>query len=155
MKKVLLILSTSRTSEKAVDFAVKKAKELGAELVALYILETGLANELFDRFTDIGFIGDRPSSQISEAIMKEYRQRGYEELGKVQIKAMEEGVSFEPLMEQGEFIQKALEVIEQRDVELAVVTRRRKGAFLRYFSRSLADELKDEAPCEVVIFDEE
>ena len=71
-------------------------------LVALYLLEAGAANDAFDTFSDIGFIGDKPSAQVSEAIMKEMRQRGYEELGRVQIKAMEEGVAFEPLLEDGE-----------------------------------------------------
>jgi nucleotide-binding universal stress UspA family protein len=115
VKNILLVLSTSRTSEKALDFAVETAKREKASLVALYLLETELANEVFDRFSDIGFIGDRPSMQLSEAITKEYRQRGYEELGRVQIKAMEEGVPFEPLMEQGDYVEKILEVIRDRD----------------------------------------
>lgn len=154
MKDVLLVLSTSGTSDEVLDFAVDKAKKDGVGVVALYILEAGLANEVFDTFSDIGFIGDRPSTELSESIMKEYRQRGYEELGRVQIKTMEAGVDFEPVMEQGEFVQKVLEEIRKRDIGVAVLVKRKKRAFMNYFSKSLADEVKEKAPCEVVVFSE-
>lgn len=155
VRNILLILSTSRTSSKALEYAVTTAKKEGAKLIALYIIETELANEVFDRFTDIGFIGDKPSAQLTEAIMKEYRQRGYEELGRVQIRAMEEGVDFDPLMEQGDFVEKALDVIGRCNVALAVATRRRQSAFFRYLSLSMVDELKEKAPCRVEVFEEE
>ncbi len=155
MKKVLLVLSTSGTSAEAIDYAVKRAKDENAALVALYILETGLANEVFDTFSDIGFIGEKPSMELSESIMKEYRQRGYEELGRVQVKAMEEAVGFEPLMEQGEFVRAVLDMIKKSGAGVAVLVRRKKKQIFKYFSRSLADEVKEKAPCEVVLFTEE
>ena len=154
-KKVLLVLSTSGTSDEAVDFAVARAKTDGAGLVALYLLETSAAGEVFDTFSDIGFIGEKPSTELSESIMKEYRQRGYEELGKVQIKAMEEGVGFEPLMEEGDFISKVLKLIESTGAYVAVMVKSRKRRPLfKYFSRTLAEEVKERAGCEVVLFTE-
>lgn len=154
MKNVLLVLSTSGIAAEVIDYAARRAKKEGAGLIALYILETGLANGVFDNFTDIGFIGDKPSTELSEAIMKEYRQRGYEELGRVQIKAMEEAVSYEPLMEHGDFVEKTLEVILERECGVAVLVRRQKRRFMSYFSTSHADEVKTKARCEVVIFTE-
>lgn len=154
-KKVLLVLSTSEASDEAVDFAVSRARDEKAGLVALYLLETDAAGELFDTFSDIGFIGEKPSTELSESIMKEYRQRGYEELGKVQIKAMEEGVDFEPVMEEGDFKSKVLNLIESTGAALAVLVKsRKKRPLFKYFSRSLAEEVKERAPCEVVIFSE-
>ncbi|MBI5641909.1 MAG: universal stress protein [Deltaproteobacteria bacterium] len=155
MKKIMLVLSTSGTSDAAINYAVARAKKESAGIVALYILETGLANEVFEKFSDIGFIGDKPSTDLSESIMKEYRQRGYEELGRVQIKAMEEGVDYEPLMEQGDFVTKVLTFIKGLDVKAAVLVKRKRRNFFNYFSKSLADEVKSQAGCEVVIFDEE
>jgi len=154
-KKVLLVLSTSGVSEEAVGYAVERARSDGAGLVALYLLESDAAGEVFDTFSDIGFIGEKPSTELSESIMKEYRQRGYEELGKVQIKAMEEGVDFEPLMEEGDLVPKVLRVIDSTGAYVAVVVKStRKRALLKYFSRSVAEEIKEKAPCEVVIFKE-
>lgn len=154
MKKVLLVLSTSGTPDKVIDYAVGRAKKDGVGLVALYILETGLASSVFDTFTDIGFIGDRPSEELSEAIMKEYRQRGYEELGRVQVKAMEEAVEYDPVMEQGDYVQKTLEFIKERDASLAVLVQRKKKEIFKYFKRSHADEVREKAACEVVVFNE-
>lgn len=151
MKKILLVLSFTGTSESVLDFAVKRAKKDGAELVALYPLKDELANEVFDTFTDIGFIGERPSSQLSESIMKEQRQRGYEELGRVQVKAMEEGVPFEPLMEHGDYVKKVLGVIKRLDVAAAILVKKKKKTFLKYFHRSPVDEVREQAACEVVV----
>ena len=87
---------------------MERAVKDGLGLVVLYIIDHDLADEAFDVFTDIGFIGDKPSSELSASLMREYRQRGYEEFGVVQIKAMEAGVPFEPLMEEGSFVAKVL-----------------------------------------------
>ncbi len=154
MEKILLVLSTSRTSEKAIDHAVELAKEAGAGLVALYIIDTGLTDEIFDKFTDIGFIGDKPSTELSEAVMKEYRQRGYEEVGKVQIKAMEENVDFDAVTTQGDFVDNVLSAVDKHSVKTVVAVKRKVAPFLKYFSKSLVDELTQKAPCEVVVFEE-
>lgn len=153
-KPVLIVLSTSLTPDEAIACAVDRAKKDSTGVVALYLLDTALSKEAFDAFTDIGFIGDKPSSEISESLMREYRQRGYEELGRVQVKAMEAGVGFEPLMEEGEFVAKILDTILKYNIGCAVLLKRRKRALLKYFSLSLADEVKRQAGCEVVVFEE-
>lgn len=154
-RKVLLVLSTSGTPDTVIDYAVERAKKEGAGLIALYILETGLASSVFDTFTDIGFIGERPSEELSEAVMKEYRQRGYEELGRVQVRAMEEAVEYDPVMEQGDYVQKTLDFIRERDVAVAVLVQRKKKDLFKYFKRSHADEVREKAGCEVVVFNED
>ena len=152
-KKVLLVLQTSGTPDEAIVHAVGRAKKEGTAIVALYILESELSKEAFDTFTDIGFIGDKPSSELSESLMREYRQRGYKELGRVQIKAMEAGVDFEPVMEEGGFVATVLDAINRWDAGVAVLIKRRERAsFMRYFSKSLVDTVKEKANCEVEIF---
>jgi nucleotide-binding universal stress UspA family protein len=154
VENILLILSTSRTSQDAIEYAVTLAKREKAKLVVLYIIETELTNEVFDKFTDIGFIGDKPSTQLTEAIMKEYRQRGYEEMGKVQIRAMEENVDFDAVTTQGDFVEKALEIIGRYKIDTVVAVKRKQSAFLKYFSKSMVDELAEKAPCKVEVFEE-
>lgn len=155
MKKVLFVIPPSGATDSAIEEAVKRAKKDGASLAALYLLEAGAASDAFDKFTDIGFIGDRPSAEVSESLMKQQRQSGYEELGRVQIKAMEEGVDFEPLMETGEPVSTVLSLIESMGVSVAVLVKKRQKAIFKYFSRSLADDIKEKAPCEVVVVVEE
>lgn len=152
-KKILLVLSASGTPDEAITHAAGRAKKEGTALVALYVLESGLSKDAFDTFTDIGFIGDKPSSDISESLMREYRQRGYEELGRVQIKAMEAGVDFEPLMEEGEFISIVLDAIDRWDIGAVVLIKpKEKASFMKYFSKSIVDTIKERAKCDVEIF---
>ncbi len=155
MKKILLVLSYSGFSVRAIDEAVIRAKKEKATLAALYLLEGGTAESVFDKFSDIGFMGDRPSEDLSRLLMKESRQRGYEALGKVQIKAMEEGVPFEPLVEEDATVEKVLAVIEKIDPSAVYVLKRKQRAFFKYFTRSLADELAERAGCEVAVITEE
>ncbi len=155
MKRVLLILSTSRTSEEAVNFAINKAQENKLGILALYIIDTDLTNEMFDKFTDIGFIGDKPSTQLIESIMKEYRQRGYEEIGNVQKLAMENNIDFDGVTTQGNFVEEALKVMENYDIDSAVAVKRRVGPFWKYFSKSVVDNLVNSSSCEVTVFEKE
>jgi nucleotide-binding universal stress UspA family protein len=155
MKKILLVLSYPDFSGKAIDEAVRTAKKEKAALAALYLLEAGAAESVFDKFSDIGFMGDRPAEDLSKLVMKESRQRGYEALGKVQIKAMEEGVVFEPLVEEDATVEKVLSVIEKTDPAAVLVLKKKQRAFFKYFTRSLADELAERASCEVTIITEE
>lgn len=155
MKRILLILSTSRTSEEAISFAIEKAKEKGLGVLALYIIDTDLTNEMFDKFTDIGFIGDKPSSQLIESIMKEYRQRGYEEIGNVQKLAMENNVDFDGITTQGSFVEEALKVINNEEIESAIAVKRKVGTFWKYFSKSAVDNLVNSSNCEITIFEQD
>jgi len=155
MKNILLVLSTTRTPQGAIEYAVECAKKDGARLIALYVVEKELANAVFDRFSDIGFIGDKPSTHLTEAVMKEYRQRAYEELGLVQVKAMESAVSYEPVTRHGEYLAQVLEVISENEVDLCVVVRKKSSVITKYFLGSATDALKEAAPCEVRIFEGE
>lgn len=154
MKEVLLVLSAAGAGDRAIDYAVERAKKAGVGLVALYLLEAEPAKEASDAFTDMGFVGEKPSAQISETLIREYRQRGYEELGRVQIKAMEAGVGFEPLLEEGDFASKTLEAARRRDASLVVLVKGKERHFLRYFSKSYTDEVRARAGCEVVVIEQ-
>ncbi|MEK6532047.1 MAG: universal stress protein [Deltaproteobacteria bacterium] len=150
--KILLVLTSAGTPDEAISYAVDRARKDGVTLVALYILTTGPADSVFESFTDTGFIGDKPTTELSEAIMKDFRQRGYEELGRVQIKAMEEGVDFEPMMEQGDVLGNVLKVVDAMDIGAAILVRKKKKPLFKYFSISVVDEIKEKAKCEVVVF---
>ncbi len=149
--KILLVLSTHSQSDRAIDYAVKRASEEECGLLAFFLLESELAEEASERFSDIGFTGDRPTASLSESLMREYRQRGYEALGMVQIKAMEEGVDFEPLMGEGPYVATILGVIEEHNIGLAVIQGRKEKSLFNYFRKGLSTELKEAASCEVVI----
>jgi nucleotide-binding universal stress UspA family protein len=153
MKSILLVLSTTRTPDRAIDFAVARAKEEGLRLVALYVVESELANAVFDRFSDIGFMGDKPSMNMTKAVMKEYRQRAYEELGRVQIKAMESAVDYEPITREGEYLSQVLDIIREYDVDHVVVVRKKLSVISKYFLKPPSELLLEKATCEVKVFE--
>jgi len=149
--KLLLVLSTHSDSDKAIDYAVERAAQEGRALVAYFLLESELAREASERFSDIGFTGDKPSASLSESLMREYRQRGYEAIGRAQIKAMEEGVDFTPLLDEGPYVSTILGAIEENDIGLVVIQQRRETSLFKYFKKGLSAEVKEMASCEVVI----
>ena len=153
--KVLLILSTTRTSPGAVEYPIDLTKRKGGELITLFIIETEVVNEVFETFSDIGFIGDKPSSRLTEAMMREFRQRGYEELKRVENLAKKRGIESHSIIEEGDFIEKALWVIEKYGVDTAVAIKKRRSAIASYFVRSQVLRLKELAPCHVEVFEEE
>ncbi|MDH4227745.1 MAG: universal stress protein [Deltaproteobacteria bacterium] len=154
MKSVLLIFSATRVSEKALGLAVSAAKKDNARLVVLYVIEPEIAEEIFDKFSDIGFIGDKPSEELAEAVMKEYRQRAYEVTGKAQVMAMEEGVGFDALIEQGDFVEKSIETIERYKAGHVIVPKRKLSTLAKYFSRSRVDELVSRLSCKVEVVED-
>ncbi len=155
IKRMLLVLSTTRTSEEAVSYAIDLAAESNAELITLFVLETEVANEVFETFSDIGFIGDKPSSKLTEAMMREFRQRAYEELKRVEDMANRRGIKNESIIEEGDFLEKALWTIEKYRIDRAVAIRKKRSAIARYFVKSQVMRLKEQAPCDVEVFEEE
>jgi len=149
--KILLVLSTHRYSDKATRYAVTRAAKEGRALVVCFLLESELAREASERFSDIGFTGDKPSATLTESLMREYRQRGYEAIGRAQIKAMEEGVDFEPVLKEGPYVTTILDTIEEDAIGLVVIQKRKEKSLFKYFKKGLAEEVKVMASCEVVI----
>ncbi|MFQ5900354.1 MAG: universal stress protein [Thermodesulfobacteriota bacterium] len=155
MKNILLVLSTSRTSPEAVEYALALAKKEKARLITLFIMETEIVSEVFEIFSDIGFTGDKPSMRLTEAMMREFRQRGYEELKKIEDIAKKEGIPCELVIEEGDFLKKALWVMDKYGIDSAVAIKKRRSAIASYFIRSQVLMLKEKAKCPVEIFQEE
>lgn len=155
MEKVLLILSNARTSLKAVEYAIDLAKKKESILIALFIIETEVVNEVFETFSDIGFIGDKPSTKLTQAMMREFRQRGYEELQLVEDLAKEQNVTVDPIIEEGDFLDKALWVIDKYDIGSAVAIKKKRSAIASYFIKSKVLKLEELAACTMEIFEEE
>ncbi len=155
MGKVLLILSNARTSLKAVEYAIDLAKKKNTKLVALFIIEKEVVSEVFETFSDIGFIGDKPSTKLTQVMMREFRQRGYEELQLVEGLAEEQNVTVEPIIEEGDFLGKALWVIDKYDIGSAVAIKKKRSAIASYFIKSQVLKLEEQAVCTMEIFEEE
>lgn len=155
MKKYLLALSTTEYSKEAIDYAIDLARNKEAELKAMFILDSSVPGTVFENLTDIGFIGDKPSTELKEAISKEYEERAKEVLREIKEQAKKSGVPCETLLEEGDFTEKCLEAIARFSADMIILNRSRRSYFSRLFFGSAVDSLLRQAPCEIKIYEEE
>lgn len=148
------MLSTTRQSPKTVELALDKAKGEGAMLTTLFILDSGMPESVFEKLTDIGFTGEKPSKQLQESILTEYRERGKRKVAEIERFAEERGVSFESIIKEGNFTSECLAAIEEKDADLVILTRRKRSNLSRFIFGSPLEEVKMEAGCEMLIVDE-
>jgi len=150
----LLALSTQASSSEAIDHAVSLAGEKGAKLVGLFVLDAAVADAVFDNLTDMGFIGDKPGSDLRDAVVKEYATQATLQLESLLLKAKEAGVECESVLRQGAFAETVLEAIGAYAADMLILTRTRRSMLGRLFLGSNIDGLLRKAPCEIKIFEE-
>ena len=155
VKRIMLVLSTMRQSPKEIEYALQTAKKENAELVALFIIDSNMPGTVFQRLHEMDLIGEKPSEELSKALMGEYRQRGYEKLEEVEKKAKGKNVHCSIYIEEGDFAEEVLKMINKLGVSLVILTRSRRSNISRMFFGSAVDELIKQSPCEVKIVDED
>jgi len=154
-KKFLLALSTTKYSKEAIDYAIDLAKQKEAELKVVFILDSNVPGTIFENLTDIGFIGDRPSTDLKEAISNEYFEQAKQVIVEIKDQSNEMGVECETFLEEGDFGYKCLESIARLSADMIILTRSRRSFFSKLFFGSAVDALLRQAPCEIKIFEEE
>ncbi len=154
MKNILLVLSTTRQSPKTIDLAVERAKKEGARLIVLFILDSGMPDSIFEKLTDIGFTGEKPSQQLYDSILLEYRERGKRKLMEIEEAVSGTGVPVECLIREGDFASCCLDVIREKGADLVILTRKKRSTLSRFIFGSAIEDVEREAGCELVIVDE-
>ncbi|MBE9503944.1 MAG: universal stress protein [Proteobacteria bacterium] len=154
MKNILLVLSTTRQSPKTIELALERAMNEGARLTGLFILDSNIADSIFEKLTDSGFIGDKPSQQLHSSILLEYRQRGMVKLEETKEMAAKKGVSFEAIIKEGDFFNECLEEINKSKADLVILTRKKRSSLSRFIFGSYVENIKKGVDCEVLIVDE-
>lgn len=151
MKRILLILAPSRISSTCVDEAIEETKRRGAELVALFVLDTAISDDVQTRLQDAGFLGEAPSGQFIDAMRREQERQGRGELERIEEAAKSLGVAIRTEFVVGEFVQRSLEAARQESAEAIFVARRDRPRLSRLVGGSPINELKSTAPCAVLV----
>lgn len=149
----LLALSTNVQALGAVDAAVDFAKEKNAELVALFVLDENVPAAIFDKLTDIGFIGEKPGEQLEEAVSAEYGRQAETVVAEVERLAKEKGVACRTSTVRGDFIEKTLEAVAGCAADTLIIVRARRSFVYRLLAGAGFDELVRRAPCEIKVFE--
>lgn len=151
MKRVLLILSVSRVSSSCVDDALTTAERENAELVVLFILDTVGPRGVHESVSHEGFLGEAPSGRLLRALRRERKRQGAGELAAIASRAERRGIECRTDLVEGEFLSRALTAAQTEAPAVIFVAKRERAALARLMSGSRAEELKEAAPCEVMI----
>ena len=154
MDKILLILSTTRKSDKCIKEAVDIASKESAKLVILFVVDNEVPQKIFDSLTEEGWIGGKTTENLFNAVLDEYSVKGKEKILEIEAAAKSKGVHYKSVIKRGTFLDVALSVAEEEQVSLILVTRRKRSRLSRYFFGSAVAELKEKVSCETKIIDE-
>src|SRR3990172_6124633 len=108
MKNILLVLTTTCQVDRAVELAIDKAKNEKANLTALFIIDSSVSENIVSKMSDFGFLGDRPSSDLTHAILKEYRDQGNKKLDEIKWLPDCLWVYFPTIFKEGDYTELAL-----------------------------------------------
>ena len=143
---VMLALSTFRKSEKTVDAAMEKCREI-KKLVVVFVVDINVARYLVgvEEEFSVG-LKETCESELLEKAEKE----GKEQLEKIARQAEQKGFQVQTLVQLGRFALVCLDVANKIHPSLIVTTRSRRPEWVRKFFGSPVDELIAKAGCPVL-----
>ena len=120
-------------------------------MVVLFILDTVMPHDVRERMSHEGFLGAAPSGRLLLSMRRELKRQGINELAEVARAAEKRGITHRTELVEGEFLTRALEAAQAEAPTVILVAKREHAALSRLVSGSRAEDLKDAAPCDVMI----
>ena len=154
MENILLVLSTTRQSPKTVELAIEKVKKEKSSLTALFILDSEMPGSILEKLTDSGFTGEKPSQELHDSILTEYRERGRKKLEEIENLANRMDVPFSAVIREGDFTSLCLAEIKDRRSDIVIITRKKRSSLSRFIFGSPIEQIRDAAECEMIIVEE-
>ncbi len=149
----LMVLSAVGQSTEAIEAAVDFAAAKQASLAVVFIMDEMVAEAIFEKLTDIGFIGEKPGTELESAVSAEYRRQAEEALAEVGRIAKERGVTVTSEITEGEFLDKSLDAVAKYAADILIMIRTRQSWLARTFGSTGISELVRVAPCEIKVFE--
>ncbi len=154
MENILLVLSTTRQSPKTIDLAIEKVKKEESSLTALFVLDSEMPGSILEKLTDSGFTGEKPSQELHDSILTEYRERGRKKLEEIEDLAKRMDVPFSAIIREGDFTSECLAEIKDRRSDIVIITRKKRSSLSRFIFGSPIEQIRDESECEMIIVEE-
>jgi len=151
--RIVMVLSSVGQPLEAIVAAMEFAAAKEAELAAVFIMDETVPAAIFEKLTDIGFIGEKPGTELESAVSAEYRRQAEETLSEMQRSATEVGVSLTTEIVAGDFVEKSLEVVAKYAADTLIIVRTRQSWLARMLARTGTDDLLRLAPCEIKVFE--
>lgn len=153
MIKVVLALSTLEVGPEAVAAAIEFSRVRGAKLFAVFVLDSTVPTAIFDKLTDIGFIGEKPGAELESAVSGEYRRQAAAILAEIKQIADDAGVECLGEIVEGDFVDKSLEAVARYAADTLIIVRTRKSFLSRFLTGTGMEHLVRQAPCEIKVFE--
>lgn len=139
---VLVVLSTGHDGRTITDYGWELAERLGAKARILYVIDSAVADAVFDQLTDLVFVGEAPSNQLAKAIVAEYETRAKDRLEEAQCEAMERSLACETALRRGKVLDSTLDTARGECIGHIVLAEPTRSFLQQVFSHSLAEDLK-------------
>lgn len=130
-EKILLTTDGSQASEKAVDEAVKLAKNCEAKIHVLYVVDTGVESQ-YDSVNDL--MSETKSSRKLEQV-------GEKALKSITVKLEEEAIQFEKSIVKGKPFQKINSFAEENNMDVIVMSTNGRSGLDRMLLGSVTEKV--------------
>lgn len=154
MSNVLLVTSPAIDAPNALAYALRRAKELGAGLVGLAVLDPDVTQRVAAALSNVGFVGEKVSESVVDTLAREQRTQAEALLKRIAEEAGRAGIAFTALVEEGDPGEVCGRVIRTHRVQAAVLVAEKRSWLTRFLSRSAAVRLPSLAGCEVKVMEE-
>jgi nucleotide-binding universal stress UspA family protein len=144
---VMLALSTFRKSEKVIDVAIGKAREV-KKLMVLYVVDVNLARYLVD--VDREVIPGYEDTCEAE-VLEQHEREGRKHVAAIVEKARREGIEVKFQIQVGRFALVCLDVVQQEKPSHIVTTRSKRPEWVKKFFGAPVDDLIARARCPVTV----
>lgn len=152
MEKILYIMTPGRQSTEALHWCLHKTKELQLTLRIVYVVDEELSRNIGRSMSEIGFVGETPSAELSEALNKEYQDRAYKIIEEVERQCRTFAIPFETAIKEGGYIDICLEEANGGGIRILTVVQQKEGLFKKFFASSDTSQLVGKIPCELKVY---
>lgn len=154
MENILLILSTTRKSNKCIKEAIEVAQKEDSKLIILFVVDYEVPEKIFDKLNEEGWLGGKPTEKLFNAVLDEYSVQGKSKISEIEKIAKSKGVHYKSVIKKGNFLKEVLVVVEKEEISLILVTKRKRSSLSRFVFGSVVAELKKKVKCKIKIIDE-
>lgn len=151
MKKYLFLINNIDITTEQIDSAVSTVKSDEASITVLFVADGPDGEKIAERLTDSGFVGDKPSSDISEVIVEQNKRISDEVISLVEKKSLEESVKFSIISNTGSTLKAIIEAVNSGDFDKVILCEKKRGFFDKLFNKSFVDNIKANINCPIEI----